>query len=102
MTPAAIADSLVFELPHLGVAAAEGAGVGHLADDDGSSLDRNEEMVPFADVEQLSRLGRYHDSAEIVDLSGDTTVHVLSPPWSPRLDLTWSRLPHETGSYGLG
>lgn len=62
------------------VAAAEGAGVGHLPEDDVAPFDVDEEMIPFPDVEHASGLGRYHDPAQVVDLAGNPRIHPGSLP----------------------
>ena len=73
------ADAFPLELGHLGVAAAEGAGVGHLAQHDVATLDRDVEVVALPDVEHPPGLGGDHDPAEVVDLASYPRVHAAEP-----------------------
>lgn len=85
MSTAVPADSFVAERLDVGVGATERAGVGHLLDDDRAAFHRDEEVISLADIEQSSCLGRDHDPSQIVDLSGDSTVHSITPPEKSRL-----------------
>lgn len=85
MSPTAGANALVLELFHPGFGSAEGTCVGHLSDDDRAALDRDEKVVAFADIEQFAGFRGYHNASEVVDLSGNATVHFLAPPSRPSL-----------------
>lgn len=57
------------------VTSTEGAGVGHLAQDDVASLNGDIEMIALADVEHAAGLGRDDDPAEVIDLASNPRVH---------------------------
>jgi hypothetical protein len=73
------ANPFPLELGHLSVAAAESAGIGHLAKDDVAPLDCDEEMIAFTDVEHAAGLGGDHNPPEIVDLASYPRVHAAEP-----------------------
>lgn len=85
LNPAVLANALLAERFHVAVGATEGAGIGHLFDDYRSPFHGDVEMVPFADIEQFARLSRDHDPPQIVNFSGDSTVHVTNPPGASSL-----------------
>ncbi len=80
LDPAVLANALLAEGFYISVGATKGASVGHLFDNNRTTVHRDEKVITFADIEQFSRFGGDDDPSQIVDFPGDATVHLTNPP----------------------